>query len=323
MELTVIKDLRIHKDIRIVICEDCGLVFNNPGPNEEGYLAFYKGTIDPKLTFPPKESIIRKKRSLAILQIQYLKDCLENLSQLNAVDVGTGWGGFLYFLKPEVKSLAATEVMPSAKTYIEREFGCPVYVTNRLSDVFAKNSVDLITATALIEHYTDPISGLQDMAYVLKPGGKLFLFTPDIKGMCFAQGIEQFFKFLHPYYYSVNTLRGLLSRTGFSDFRFWCSKPDYSRRSIRNSAHITSGNILMLATKNDKSGVNNVLFRDDPNEILEIFKQRLKIEEIYHKRRKIWLSPWLKPIRGIARLIPKQPIDIYKPMLDQYLLEKN
>jgi SAM-dependent methyltransferase len=321
-ELVLTKDRRIHQTIRTVICTDCGLVFLNPGPTEEGYLSFYRNNLGAKISPPLREDLIRKKRVPASLQIRFIKDCLGDISTLDTVDVGSGWGGFLYYLKPEVRTLVSTEILP-VKKYIEKEFRCPLSLVARLSDGFPPASFDLITATAVIEHYPDPWPVVLDYAQALRPGGTLFLFTPDIKGMCFSLGIEQFFKFLHPYIYSVNSLRSLLSKAGFIDFRYWSSRPDYSIRSLRNPAHVISGNILMLARKGKTPSPDMMLFKDDPTEIVEIFKRQQIIEDEYQKRRVLWLSPWAKPLRAAARLWPKSSRDNYLSMVKQYEAQAN
>jgi SAM-dependent methyltransferase len=321
-ELVLTKDRRIHQTVRTVICRDCGLVFLNPGPTEEGYQSYYQNTLGARISPPRREDIIRKKALLAPLQIRFIKDCLGDISSLDTVDVGSGWGGFLYYLKPEVRTLASTEILP-VKEYIEREFQCPLSSVARLSDGFPPASFDLITATAVIEHYPDPLPVVLDYAQALRPGGTLFLFTPDVKGMCFSLGTEQFFKFLHPYIYSVNSLRSLLSKAGFTDFRYWSSRPDYSTRSIRNPVHVISGNILMLARKGKTPGQDMILYRDDPLEILEIFKRQQIIEDEYQKRRLIWLSPWAKPLRAAARLLPKSSKNNYLSMVEQYETQVN
>ncbi|MBI4765601.1 MAG: methyltransferase domain-containing protein [Deltaproteobacteria bacterium] len=312
------KDRRIHQTVRTVICKECGLVFLNPGPTEEGYLGYYQKTLGVRATPPLRENIIRKKSVLASFQIRFIKDCLGDISSMDTVDVGSGWGGFLYYLKPEVGTLVATEVLEPVKMYIEKEFQCPLSLVTRLSDGFPPASFDLITATAVIEHYTNPLPVVLDYAQALRPGGSLFLFTPDVKGMCFSLGIDQYFKFLHPYNYSVNSLRSLLSKAGFTDFHYWSSQPDYSLRSLRNPAHIVAGNILMVAKKGKTPGQDEDLYKDDPAEIVEIFKRHQIIEDEYQKRRLIWLSPWAKPLRAAARLLPKSSRDQYLSMVEQY-----
>ena len=60
------------------------------------------------------------------------------------------------------------------------------------------------------------------------------------------------------------------------------------------------------------------LFKDDPNEIVEIFNHQKIIEDKYQQRRLTWLKPWAKPLRASARLLPKSSRDKYLPMVEQY-----
>ena len=53
----------------------------------------------------------------------------------------------------------------------------------------------MITSTAVIEHYPDPVSAAMDYYDALKPGGVVFIYTSNVKEMCFKNGVNQYFKF--------------------------------------------------------------------------------------------------------------------------------
>ena len=321
IELVVCKDLRINQDVRAVICPNCGLVFLNPGPTEKSYLDYYASIMGQEDAPPSRNDIIDKKRVIGPLFVNFLKNNICDMSTKDVVDVGSGWGGFLYYLKPDVKSLVSTEVFGPAIRYIEKEFDCRVYNVHRLKEAFLKNSFDLITSTAVIEHYPDPISAILDYYYVLKDGGYLFLYTHDIKGMCFDFEISQYFKFVHPYYYSVKSLKSLLRKTGFKTVSCWSSKPAYSTRSIRYPNQIEPGAMMVLAKKDGLSHPEPMISKDDPNEIISIFNKAKEKKLRFQIARRLWLSHLSIPFRLLCRMIPYNEPDKYAPVREQYEAE--
>ena len=318
IELVVCKDLRIKQDVRAVICPNCGLVFLNPGPTEKSYLDYYANIMGQDVPPPLKSDIITRKKVIGPIIIRFLKDNISDMSSKDAVDVGSGWGGFLYYLKPHVKSLVSTEVFSPAISYIEKEFDCQVYNVPRLKAAFQAKSFDIITSTAVIEHYPDPKSALLDYYHALKDGGFIFLYTPDIKGMHFNSEISQYFKFVHPYYYSVNTLKSLLSKAGFKAISHWSSEPAYLTRSIRYPNLIEPGDIMLLARKDRLSRPESMAYKDDPNEIISIFQKAKENNIRFQNARSLWLSHMSIPLRLLCRMIPYNEPDKYAAIAEQY-----
>jgi SAM-dependent methyltransferase len=74
---------------------------------------------------------------------------------------------------------------------------------------------DCILSSALIEHFTDPLCALLRLNQIMRSGGHLMLLTPNLDVHSFARGPANFFKFVHTFYYTQDTLTSLLHKSGF------------------------------------------------------------------------------------------------------------
>ena len=106
------------------------------------------------------------------------------------LEIGCGRGGFALWLRSQAPSgcLAAADFSPAAvrrgqdvardrgTTGIQWEVGDIQRIAHRDS------SFDTVISTETIEHLPDPARALRELARVLKPGGRLFLTTPNYLG---------------------------------------------------------------------------------------------------------------------------------------------
>jgi len=82
------------------------------------------------------------------------------------------------------------------------------------------NSFDIILSQDEIEHVTDPVAELRRMYDVLKPGGMLFLVTPDIQGWWSKLLGKWWYHYKpgeHVVYFSQETIKKCLKKAGFKN----------------------------------------------------------------------------------------------------------
>ena len=96
----------------------------------------------------------------------------------------------------------------------------------------AANSFDLILSQDQIEHLADPVDELKRMFKILKPGGLLFLVTPDIDSF-WAKLLGKFWYHFKPKehvaYFSQKTIKKALKRANFTSIK---TRPTYHVMSV-------------------------------------------------------------------------------------------
>ena len=168
---------------RLVRCKKCAMVwdffppdnlsaqyeenyFSNENP-KGGYANYFEGMAINKKTFFDRLKKIEKKlgRKGKLLDVGCaLGDCLDIARQLK-------W-----------KDAEGVELSEYAYKFAKRK-GLKVK-NGTLQDVkYPDNYFDAVTMQDVIEHVPDPVSDLKRIHKILKPGGKVYLVTPDIDGL--------------------------------------------------------------------------------------------------------------------------------------------
>jgi len=133
----------------------------------------------------------------------------------NLLDLGSADGllaGGIFALLPGIKHIYALDMDGNLLQY--NQF--PAVKADVCRVPFGDNTFDVVTAAALIEHVSDPISFLQECHRVLKPGGVLLLTCPAPFFERVATNIGYLKDSGHVARYSLTDLRRLCESAGFS-----------------------------------------------------------------------------------------------------------
>lgn len=163
------------------------------------------------------------------------------------LDVGCGLG---YFVKraSEHAGWAAYgyEISPPAVDFANRKLGLANVFAGRVEEShFAPASFDLITLWDVVEHIPDPEPLLAYLQSLLKPDGILFLHTPNIQAQLPKARLKKLLRGMradlhyieakdHVNIYSMKSLKRILGRNGYGDFRFFHLKPVQSVSGSKN-----------------------------------------------------------------------------------------
>lgn len=170
----------LTEDFRIEKCSSCGLVFVNPSPNQKELSKVY--TYEYRLG---ENSWLTKLLSFYLLG-EFRKDANFISCWIDGgkvLDIGYGSGEMLVSLKGNWDKYGFD---PYSTEYDRKmvEKKLKIKAIKTLKDV-KRNSLDLVILRNVIEH-TMAFSGLLDHAYeLLKPGGLLFVRTPNIESLDF------------------------------------------------------------------------------------------------------------------------------------------
>ncbi|NIM13897.1 MAG: methyltransferase domain-containing protein [Candidatus Aminicenantes bacterium] len=207
-----------------VICE-CGLVYLDPRWSKKDYDIFYKYYYDDlyRLEIKPDygiEGVVKNMRVIWERIRSHLPGDIKNI-----LDIGCGSGHGLKYLKEQIpgSSIFGIESSPQCCEILQSdEIGATLVTDDVESDWITeyKGFFDLIVMRHVIEHILEPIESLERIKTVLKPGGFIYTATPDMMRprvilRDYKKWWEYWFRAVHPYYYSNETLFKTLELAGF------------------------------------------------------------------------------------------------------------
>jgi len=105
-----------------------------------------------------------------------------DLQGARALDVGSGLGFFAQALQSRGAKVTACDIGPQLLQQVEAKVGCECVVADALALVerFGREQFDVVVSSECIEHTPSPRKALEQMAGVLKPGGRLAVSTPNL-----------------------------------------------------------------------------------------------------------------------------------------------
>lgn len=133
------------------------------------------------------------------------------------LDVGCGSGDWLLDMQRRGWRVEGLDFDENAVA-VARNRGLDVAVGSLEEQSFQHNRFDAITLSHVIEHVPDPVQTLTECAKILKPGGRLVLFTPNADSLS-----HRFFKESwrglepprHLHLFSLQSMRRALEEAGF------------------------------------------------------------------------------------------------------------
>lgn len=210
---TVPVDQRRDRDLTLttVGCRHCGLVYHNPVIEDRDRQAaavssrqWHTGAVDN-----PRQLAKLEKRWR--LQWPFFQPAFAPGARVLEIGCGLGLvGGRLKGLGAEVW---AAEPDPDQAAFARSHFGLEV-VPLHFEDVsFGAQQFDLILASHVIEHFTDPLAFLRQVRSLAQPDTWLFLETPNI--LAPKVSYRRLFSRAHNFYFAPQTLNLLLIKAGW------------------------------------------------------------------------------------------------------------
>jgi 2-polyprenyl-3-methyl-5-hydroxy-6-metoxy-1,4-benzoquinol methylase len=194
---------------RIVRCLGCGHVFTSPRPDAPDLLEGYGSCVD--------QEYLAESSSRSINAHLSLNSIKRFVRSGRLVEVGASVG---YFLNAARVDFEVTGLEPSrwACAIARNRFQLqmleePVAGLAR----FSAGSLDVVAMIDVIEHMADPPEAISRAARALKPGGILYLVTPDIASLS-ARLLGRYWWGLRPahiHYFTRPSLTRMLSAAGF------------------------------------------------------------------------------------------------------------
>jgi SAM-dependent methyltransferase len=149
------------------------------------------------------------------LKLKWVRRYLEPGARL--IDAGANYGHFLKVAQ-EVYTASGFDLSPQAVAWSRLHF----HVENRVASIYhpphPAAPADGVTCWDVIEHLAEPLAALAEIHRLLRPGGYLFLSSPDT-GSLAARCLGKLWYYLDPVQhinlFSLHGLTEALTRTGF------------------------------------------------------------------------------------------------------------
>jgi len=194
-------------------CPTCGLVYISPRPSYSEILDSYR--LDQAHTSAKSQiSAVVSRKLVAKHHLQIIKKFIESSSML---EIGAGAGYFLDEARKLGFDVYAIEVNKTLAKFIRRKLGIPCEEHHLNVSSFGGKKFEIIYHCDVISHFCDPISEFEKINNKLKKGGLVVFETGNVGDV-----EEKYYKYFpsfqypdHLFFFSVDNLKKLLSRTGF------------------------------------------------------------------------------------------------------------
>jgi len=208
---------------RIVICDNCKLIYTNPRLKRK-YLKhlyskeYFQNTNSSHFGYEnylADEEKIVKTFSKRMKEIEHIVGKKSG----RILDVGCATGFFLKAAQNRGWKTEGVEISNFAAKYAREHFGFKVYASDFLN-LKINGKFDVITMWDVIEHFYDPAAALSFANKLLNKGGILVMSTPDVSSLPAKLTRDKWVGYKlsdeHLTYFSIYTIKKLLKKTGFT-----------------------------------------------------------------------------------------------------------
>lgn len=206
----------------VVHCAACRFHFLNPQPSEAELVEIYHPHYSLFGAEPGAEECVRRvKQATADHYLELLAAAGVNGGSL--LEIGCGDGDFLAQAARRNFSVEGIDYSTHSCAKAQARLGAAARVHCGEIGVLAdrRESFDLCVACDVIEHVRQPAAFLETLHRLLRPGGWVFIVTPNLNTLAakLLRSRWMEFKAEHLFYYTPRTLERQLIQAGFTDLR--------------------------------------------------------------------------------------------------------
>lgn len=171
------------RDRLLVTCSGCGLMRVDPLPGREEVDKLYSpqsGYQTHRLGATTRYTRFESARSDRLAAL--IGPAPHATARL--LDVGCGTGDFLLRARPLGWTVHGVEIGEHLASYacIHRDLPVEHGCAEEVGQLFGAATFDVITLWDVIEHLRQPLDVMRSLCRLLKPGGRLYLATPNLDG---------------------------------------------------------------------------------------------------------------------------------------------
>lgn len=258
-------------------CDGCGLVFVNPRLTRAEVNALYSPSYFQGKGFDAAVDYVSllDNYDAAQRESDYVLERIRVFSprkDLRILDVGCATGSLLRVLeKRKYRSLQGIELSPYAAGLARKNCSVPIITGDFLTYDFGDRQFDVIVATEVIEHVTDPMRFFRRVKRLLAPGGVFICSTGNVQSLA-ARLLGKRWHYIAPeghlFYFSPETLARYYAAAGLESVAY----ATLDRRHRRKMLRIEDEMLLSIL---DRSMHNNDRRVEFALKILRLFPRRL------------------------------------------------
>ncbi len=229
-------------------CAQCGTLFLYPLPKAEEAAAVYSqdyfgGALDGH-GYVNYDADKEAMRTIFIRHLIHFEKLLGKPGKI--LDVGAATGFFMKIAKTRGWQVHGVEISAYAAEQ-GRKDGLDI-VTGTLQNVKqTDNTFDLITMWDVIEHMPDPVSDLNRVRSLLKPGGLVAVNTPDSGSFYSKLMGSRWHLFVPPehiWYFNRKSIATLLNNSGFEVLEIGCVGKKFTVEYVINFLYRWQGLVI-------------------------------------------------------------------------------
>jgi 2-polyprenyl-3-methyl-5-hydroxy-6-metoxy-1,4-benzoquinol methylase len=197
-------------------CRGCGLCLVNPlgeFPGENETEEYFLNEYLPVHLANRENSLAERRAHITAIQRHFRLP-----GRPRHLDVGCALGSMLQEGKAAGWDSMGVETSEFAAAYAAQNSECPVYAGTLQKVGFPSESFDVVTMMDVIEHVPDPTGLIREIYRVLRPGGVVFIITPNFASFfvrLYGRAAYGVWPEHHVVYFQPSTLSKLLRDLGF------------------------------------------------------------------------------------------------------------
>lgn len=198
-----------------VYCPYCAIVFRFPMPSDSQVDKIYRDCYSEKkisnnatLMNSPEYSVSNHVKLIRALGKPGEK----------VLDFGAGTGMFAWYLKMEGFLVEGVELSEKAIDYAMKRYGLFFFESLNNLKTEKVQLFDIITMIEVIEHLKNPHNIIERLYRILKPGGTIYISTPNRNGINARLNKSKWREAKKPFhlvFFNKQALRKMLNDTGF------------------------------------------------------------------------------------------------------------
>jgi 2-polyprenyl-3-methyl-5-hydroxy-6-metoxy-1,4-benzoquinol methylase len=179
--VTQIKDHSITKEtFELHKCTECGFLFTQNAPEESESGRYYQSEDYISHSNTSKGLVSRLYHVVRDIMLGRKFGLVNSLgSKKNLLDVGSGTGYFLNFMKQRGYATFGIEIDEKAREFSKKQFGLDVNTPEYLKNGGINQKFGYITLWHVLEHLYDPNAYLQTFYNLLEDDGHLIIAVPN------------------------------------------------------------------------------------------------------------------------------------------------